>query len=105
ARAQRESIGRLTGRLSTNRKFHRKIYLMRETATLKAVVGSSNLTKEGLTSGGEFALAVALQANATAARKLCASFEQQWELGMRLEERQIRLYEKRYRLVHAAEPP
>ena len=74
ARAQRESLGRLTVRLSTNRKFHRKIYLMRETATLKAVVGSSNLTKEGLTSGGEFALAVALQANATAARKLCASF-------------------------------
>jgi hypothetical protein len=73
---------------------------MRGRRAVKVVVGSSNLTQEGLSSSGELGLAVAFQADSAPTSLICASFDGQWKLAKSLQERQIGLYEKRYRAAH-----
>ena len=51
--AEKQSVGKLSVRLSKHPGFHRKVYLMEKKNTSVLVVGSSNLTGDGLMSTGE----------------------------------------------------
>jgi HKD family nuclease len=52
-RVQKETPGRFSVCLSIEPKFHRKVYLVGNNTQTTVIIGSSNLTKEGLLSGGE----------------------------------------------------
>jgi HKD family nuclease len=55
-RIQEETRGRFSVRLSREPRFHRKLYLLYSRKNATAIIGSSNLTSEGLRSGGELNL-------------------------------------------------
>ena len=52
-RLQRQTKVRLETRVSCDPTFHRKLYLLQRGTTAYVIIGSSNLTREGLQSGGE----------------------------------------------------
>jgi HKD family nuclease len=78
-RVQEQTRGRLSVRISRESKFHRKLYLVRTGTTLRAVVGSSNLTSDGLSSGGELNVYLSSPATSAPMRRLSEAFEEAWE--------------------------
>ena len=78
-RVQEETRGQFSVRLSIEPQFHRKVYILRGRTNTAIVVGSSNLTREGLRSGGELNLMVRLLKGALAGKKLTRAFEDDWE--------------------------
>ena len=65
---QTQTKGRFSVRLSTEPKFHRKVYLVENDTQATAIIGSSNLTKEGLQSGGELNAVLSLPRNSVSIR-------------------------------------
>jgi HKD family nuclease len=59
-RIQEETCGQLSVRLSLEPQFHRKMYLLTSRTRSTAILGSSNLTRDGLRSGGELNVMVCL---------------------------------------------
>jgi len=55
-RLQQRSGGRFEVRLSKDVRFHQKIYIVGRKTTATIIVGSSNMTGEGLRSSGEFSI-------------------------------------------------
>jgi HKD family nuclease len=94
-RAQEETRGRFSVRLSTGPQFRRKIYLLRARKGLLAIVGPSNLTRDGLRSGGELNLVARLPKGSPPGKKLTQAFEDDWEhRAVPLAPEQIVEYEK-----------
>ena len=92
---QNETRGSFSVCLSTEPQFHRKIYLLEFKTQATAIIGSSNLTKEGLQSGGELNIMLSLPKNAPSIRKLKNIFEQEWgHRAVSLEASQIERYEQ-----------
>lgn len=94
-RVQEETRGRFSVRLSTEPQFHRKIYILRRRTNTAIIVGSSNLTREGLRSGGELNLVVRFPKGSLDGKKLARAFEDDWEhRAVPLRAEQIVEYEK-----------
>ena len=94
-RIQRETRGQFAVRLSKEPKFHRKLYLLGDKTHSTAIIGSSNLTREGLTSGGELNLMVHLPKDSVHAKKFTQPFEHDWNnASVPLVAEQIKEYEK-----------
>lgn len=78
-RVQEQTRGRLSVRISRESKFHRKLYLVRAGGNVKAVVGSSNLTNDGLSSGGELNVYLSSAAGSAQMRRLLSAFDDDWK--------------------------
>jgi HKD family nuclease len=92
---QKETRGRFSVRLSTEPQYHRKVYIVRGRTNCAIIMGSSNLTREGLRSGGELNLVVRLPKGSRAGNKLAQPFEDDWEYrAVPLAPEQIVEYEK-----------
>ena len=78
-RIQEETCGRFSVRLSREPQFHRKLYLLNNRTYSTAILGSSNLTREGLRSGGELNLIARLRKGALAAKRMAQAFEDDWK--------------------------
>lgn len=76
---QEKTRDRFSVRLSREPHFHAKIYLISEKGQATAIIGSSNLTKDGLRSSGELNFMVSLPKNDRANGKLMAAFEKDWK--------------------------
>lgn len=93
--AREETRRNLSVKLSTEREFHRKMYIIENKSTVTAIVGSSNLTKQGLNSGGELCIAFTFSKDAKPCHKLNQVFEKDWKHhAVALSDAQIEMYEK-----------
>src|SRR5712692_8278993 len=77
-RVQDQTEGRLSVRLSTEPNFHRKLYLVKNRSKSIAVIGSANLTKQGLRSGGELNM-VLTSTKPSSVVMFSQTFEKDWE--------------------------
>lgn len=77
-RLQQVTRGNVSVRLSREPGFHRKVYLLKSRSTLHAVIGSSNLTKEGLISGGELNTLFSMNTSEAPARRISRVFDEEW---------------------------
>lgn len=77
-RAEEDTRGRLSVRVSRHNKFHAKLYLVRRGRALFAIVGSSNLTEDGLLSSGERNVLLRLPAKSAEGRRLTELFDAEW---------------------------
>jgi len=92
---QNETRGNFSVSLSTEPQFHRKVYLLESKTQATAIIGSSNLTREGLQSGGELNIILTLPKNTPSIRKLKNIFEQEWKhRAVLLEASQIERYKQ-----------
>lgn len=94
-RVQEETRERFSVRLSREPQFHRKLYLLNDRTRSTAILGSSNLTREGLRSGGELNLIARLTKSTLPAKKIAQAFEDDWDhRAVPLAAQQIVEYEK-----------
>ncbi len=98
-RAQMGTGGKFSVRLSTNLRFHQKLFLIGKGPRVVAIVGSSNLTEGGLKGNRELCAAFDVRPNSNDARELQEAFEVEWDESVPLEEERIRLYERRYEIL------
>ncbi len=77
-RAEEDTRGRLSVRVARHNKFHAKLYLVRRGRALYAIVGSSNLTEDGLLSSGERNVLLRLPAKSAEGRRLTELFDAEW---------------------------
>ena len=99
-RAQIGTGGKFSVRLSTNLRFHQKLYLIGKGPRFVAIIGSSNLTGGGIKGNRELCTAFDVRRNSNDARKLQEAFEVEWGESVPLEAQRIRLYERRYEILH-----
>jgi hypothetical protein len=78
-REQEESDGRLSVRLSRDRHFHWKTYILVKRHTARVVIGSSNLTGEGLHETGELNVVLSLDTKSKGFVELSRVFKRHWE--------------------------
>lgn len=97
---QRETRGHFSVCLSREPRFHRKVYLIENRTRAVAIVGSSNLTREGLRSGGELDLMVSLPTAAPSYGRLKGAFERDWD-----PDRAVPLTKERIGRYRRARPP
>jgi HKD family nuclease len=76
-----QTKGRLQTRLAKDVYFHRKLYVIGTPRVRYIISGSSNLTREGLASRGEFNLLAGLEPTDAGSRHLHAQFETLWSRG------------------------
>jgi len=95
-RTQTETRGKFVVRLSKEPQFHRKAFLIENRTRATAIVGSSNLTREGMRSGGELDLMVLFSSNAPSYKRLKEVFEKDWSRrrAVPLTSERIERYEK-----------
>lgn len=79
-RAQEESEGRLTVKLSREPHFHWKSYYLINGTKAHVLVGSSNLTADGLSESGELNIVLSLATSSKPFRDLHKLFDEHWEL-------------------------
>jgi len=84
--------GRFQVRLSRNKHFHWKSYHIHGARSSTVIVGSSNLTSDGLLSSGELNLSLSL--SKASAIPLCKAFEEEWIDSVDLTNKQIKLYQQ-----------
>lgn len=78
-REQRETQERIAVRISCDSHFHWKTYFVRKGKTAHIIVGSSNLTSDGLMQSGEFNAVLSLPTNSTQFSRLHKPFERHWD--------------------------
>ncbi len=94
-RVQEETRGAFSVRVSTEPQFHRKLYILRTKTHLLVFIGSSNLTREGLRSGGELNSLISLPKGSLTGKGFTSSFDNDWDhRAVPLVEEQIARYEK-----------
>ncbi len=94
-REQEETKGRLSVRLSLDKHFHWKSYFLVKKDKATVVIGSSNLTKDGLCRTGELNAVISLAGSSTEYVDLHRPFEQHWgQESSDLSEKVIGKYEK-----------
>ena len=91
-KAQTQTGGRLEVRLSNETNFHRKAYLIKTMASAQVVLGSSNLTANGLVSGGELNALLSFPLASTKAKEASAVFDRAWRDGVALTSDRIKRY-------------
>ena len=89
---QTDTADRLSVRLSTDPHFHWKAYFLLKGGKATAVIGSSNLTAEGLGGSGEFNAVFSMSAKSPAYKSLRKPFEEEWKLAKPLHREQIDKY-------------
>lgn len=101
-RIQRETRGKCEIRLSKEPQFHRKLFLIERGTRATAIIGSSNLTREGLRSSGELDLMASFPQYHSSYNELKRAFEKDWSRhhSVPLTSGLIKRYEK-VRQVHA----
>ncbi|OQA93944.1 MAG: hypothetical protein BWY27_00010 [Bacteroidetes bacterium ADurb.Bin234] len=77
-RIQKETRGNFSVRLSREPKFHRKVFVLENRTRATAIVGSSNLTREGLRNGGELDMMVSLSPSSSSYKRLKKALEKDW---------------------------
>jgi HKD family nuclease len=65
-------------RIARNRKFHTKLYLLTSKTKVTALIGSSNLSSDGLLSDGELVMCFTITPSADIAKHLSEQFEAIW---------------------------
>lgn len=93
-RLQHETKGRFKVRISANGRFHWKAYLMKRRRTTTVLIGSSNLTEDGLRQPGELNVALSLSTTSAAYRQLQQVFHRNWERAVEFTAGQIAKYER-----------
>jgi HKD family nuclease len=78
-REQEQSDGRFLVQISADPHFHWKTYFLMGKTTANAVIGSSNLTDDGLRQTGEFNVVLSMQKTSKPFRELHAPFEKHWQ--------------------------
>lgn len=78
-REQERTDGRLSVRVSRDGHFHWKAYMLVKKGTAKVVVGSSNLTDDGLQKTGELNVVLSLGTASKEFAELRRVFEQHWQ--------------------------
>jgi len=94
---QASSRGQLSVRLARESGFHRKIYLIRKPRSGSLFVGSSNLTADGLFSGGEFNLRLTLPPSSVELKRMIQMFDEYWErdsLSVAFSKRDVAAYRR-----------
>lgn len=92
---QNETHRNFSVRLSTEPQFHRKFYILESKSRTIEIIGSSNLTKEGLQSGGEINVMLSSVKSTSPLQELKKIFEKEWKhRAIALSDTQIRRYEK-----------
>jgi HKD family nuclease len=92
---QRETRGNFSVKISKEPQFHRKFYILESKSQITAIVGSSNLTKEGLQSGGEINVIISSAKNTSSTKELKKIFQKEWEhRAISLSAEQIKKYHK-----------
>ncbi|HMD99345.1 MAG TPA: phospholipase D-like domain-containing protein [Terriglobia bacterium] len=99
---QEQTNRKLSVRLSREPQFHRKFYLIRKKGQVVMLVGSSNLTKEGLRSGGELNALVWVPEESATFDEARAIFDKDWEQGVNLDRGLIERYERRRKIPKPA---
>jgi HKD family nuclease len=92
--AQKQTDGRIEARIADETSFHRKLYLARTAAMATVVVGSSNLTINGLLSGGELNVLFAATPSSPVVKRLIGIFDADWESSYSLTRARIMRYKK-----------
>jgi HKD family nuclease len=92
-RIQDETGGKFSVRLSKETQFHRKVFLLENRTQATAIIGSSNLTREGMQSSGELDLMVSLPPQCPLFRRLKAALEKCCDRAVPLTLEQIERYE------------
>ena len=77
-RVSNEYGGTFSVRIARNRKFHTKLYLLTSKAKVTALIGSSNLSSDGLLSDGELVMCFTITPSADTAKQLSEQFEAIW---------------------------
>jgi hypothetical protein len=89
---QKDTQGRLSVRISTNSHFHWKLYLLHRPTTTTAVIGSSNLTAEGLGQSGELNSVITLRRASSAFKLVLKQFNEEWRQAVPLTKERIERY-------------
>jgi HKD family nuclease len=76
---QRRSGGAFHVRVARNPRFHWKVYLFKKATQITAYVGSSNLTRDGLSTEGELNIRLTGRSSDPAFTNVTDSFEQTWK--------------------------
>jgi len=82
-REQQQSKGRFVVQLSADPHFHWKTYFLMGKTTTHVVVGSSNLTDDGLRETGEFNAVLSMRTMSTQFNELHGIFDRHWEVKSR----------------------
>ncbi|GAB4298115.1 MAG: hypothetical protein Kow0090_13470 [Myxococcota bacterium] len=90
-------------KLSCERKFHRKFYCINLSKKTHLIIGSSNLTDDGLSSAGELNAYLSLPRNSDVLEMIIKDFENEWgnRNAVTLNEKQIRKYEDKRDVVYS----
>jgi HKD family nuclease len=90
--------GRLQVRVILER-FHRKLYVISRRTRLDVIVGSANLTAEGLNARDELSVLFGVKQGSAAASAVRSTLDRWWDLGAPLNAEIIRAYERLRRSV------
>lgn len=101
---QIDTEGKLAVRLSTNGHFHWKTYILHHNKSSVVVIGSSNLTAEGLGQSGELNAAMTMQKKSSALQALMGTFEGEWSQGVPLSQDRIDRYVKLRQMMPKVPP-
>lgn len=78
-REQQQSDGRFLVQISSDQHFHWKTYFLMSKTTANVVIGSSNLTDDGLRQTGEFNAVLSMRKASKPFRDLHEVFEKHWQ--------------------------
>lgn len=93
--AEKQTRGGLAVRLSRDYAFHRKMYVIENRNRVAAVIGSSNLTSEGMTSNGELNVLMQFAKGSKLHCEINRSFADEWDdNSVPLTVDRIRMYAK-----------
>ena len=80
-------------------RFHRKLYVISRRTRLDIIIGSANLTAEGLNARDEFSVLFGVKQRSAAASTVRSTLDRWWDLGVPLNAEIIRVYERLRRSV------
>lgn len=100
-REQAESESRIAVRICRDKRFHWKSYFLIGSRSATAIVGSSNMTSEGLTERGELNLVLSAQREARPFCTVHSAFENYWDKQSQPLTKEI---VSRYRQWHDQQP-
>jgi len=75
-------------------RFHAKLYVTSRHSRLDAIVGSSNLTADGLAAPGEFSVLFSAKHGSAAARTVRSTLDRGWRAGVPLTAEIVRVYQR-----------
>jgi HKD family nuclease len=104
---ERRLEGKLQVRISKTSHFHEKLYLAHHPTSLHILIGSSNLSQDGLSTLGELNISQQFPNSSSAARKFATEFEHLWaHESVPVTDMLIGLYTKRHKkLAKPHNPP